>query len=89
MNLKTAHISRTMVAFAIVLGAIAAAHAGSSNNISSGIHYNYSVKPTTAVVDTTRYPVEDRHGDPYTYPNRNTFDLKDTGFIKRLSLIHI
>ena len=83
MNLKTAHISRTMVAFAIVLGAIAAAHAGSSNNISSGIYYNYSVKPTTAGVDTTRYPVEDRHGDPYTYPNRNTFDLKDTGFIKR------
>jgi cell surface protein SprA len=32
--------------------------------------------------DTSR-PLRDRHGDPYTYPNRNAFDLKDTGFIKR------
>ena len=33
--------------------------------------------------DTTRYPLYDRRGDPYTYPNRNTFDLRDTAFIKR------
>jgi cell surface protein SprA len=33
--------------------------------------------------DSIRYPVTDRPGDPYTYPNRNTFDLKDTAFIKR------
>ena len=33
--------------------------------------------------DTTRYPVTDRRADPYTNPNRNTFDLKDTAFIKR------
>jgi cell surface protein SprA len=33
--------------------------------------------------DTTRYPLVDRRGDPYTYPNRNSFDLRDTGFIKR------
>jgi cell surface protein SprA len=33
--------------------------------------------------DTSRYPVHDRRGDPYTYPNRNTFDLRDTAFIKR------
>jgi cell surface protein SprA len=32
--------------------------------------------------DTSR-PLRDRYGDPYTYPNRNAFDLKDTGFIKR------
>ena len=31
----------------------------------------------------TSHPLQDRHGDPYTYPNRNSFDLKDTGFIKR------
>ncbi|HTM93075.1 MAG TPA: cell surface protein SprA, partial [Flavisolibacter sp.] len=31
----------------------------------------------------TSHPLRDRYGDPYTYPNRNTFDLKDTGFIKR------
>ena len=33
--------------------------------------------------DTSRYPLLDRYGDPYTYPNRNSFDLKDTGFVKR------
>ncbi len=33
--------------------------------------------------DTSRYPITDRRGDPYNYPNRNTFDLKDTGFVKR------
>ena len=33
--------------------------------------------------DTTKYPLQDRRGDPYTYPNRNTFDLKDTSFVKR------
>lgn len=33
--------------------------------------------------DTTRYPIYDRYGDPFTYPNRNSFNLKDTGFIKR------
>lgn len=33
--------------------------------------------------DTTRYPLTDRRGDPYSYPNRNTFDLRDTSYIKR------
>jgi hypothetical protein len=33
--------------------------------------------------DTTKYPLRDRRGDPYTYPNRNSFDLKDTSFVKR------
>ena len=33
--------------------------------------------------DTTRYPVVDRRGDPYTYPNRNSFDFSDTSYIKR------
>ena len=33
--------------------------------------------------DTTKYPLSDRRGDPYTYPNRNSFDLKDTSFVKR------
>jgi cell surface protein SprA len=31
----------------------------------------------------TSHPLHDRYGDPYLFPNRNTFDLKDTGFIKR------
>jgi cell surface protein SprA len=33
--------------------------------------------------DTSHYPLNDRRGDPYTYPNRNPFDLKDTGYVKR------
>jgi cell surface protein SprA len=33
--------------------------------------------------DTTKYPITDRRGDLYTYPNKNTFDLSDTSFIKR------
>ncbi len=33
--------------------------------------------------DTSKYPLIDRRGDPYTYPSRNAFDLKDTSFIKR------
>jgi len=33
--------------------------------------------------DTTKFPIRDRRADPYTYPNRNTFNLSDTAFIKR------
>jgi len=33
--------------------------------------------------DTNRYPLGDRRGDPYSYPNKNSFDLKDTSFIKK------
>ena len=33
--------------------------------------------------DSSHYPIRDRRGDPYNYPNRNPFDLKDTGFVKR------
>jgi cell surface protein SprA len=40
-------------------------------------------KPSKNFQDTTRYPVTDRRGDPYTYPNRNSFDFSDTGYIKR------
>ncbi|HYK55346.1 MAG TPA: hypothetical protein VEV15_02640, partial [Flavisolibacter sp.] len=45
-------------------------------------HRAYSQQPANPA-DTTRYPLTDRRGDPYTYPNRNPFDLKDTGFVKR------
>jgi len=34
-------------------------------------------------LDTTRYPLSDRYGDPYSYPNRNPFYLQDTSFIKK------
>ena len=33
--------------------------------------------------DTAHYPLRDRRGDPYTYPSRNPFDLKDTNYIRR------
>lgn len=33
--------------------------------------------------DTSRFPIQDRRGDTYTYPNRNSFNLSDTSFIKR------
>lgn len=36
-----------------------------------------------AAQDTIRYPVTDRRGDMYTYPNRNSFDFRDTGYLKR------
>jgi cell surface protein SprA len=40
---------------------------------------------TTARRDTSplRYPIQDRYGDPYSNPNKNPFDLKDSAFLKR------
>jgi cell surface protein SprA len=49
----------------------------------SQAHAGYSPFQTAPGQDTSRYPLRDRYGDPYTYPNRNSFDLKDTGFVKR------
>ncbi|MBC7875454.1 MAG: hypothetical protein H7Y01_15745, partial [Ferruginibacter sp.] len=73
MNLKTAHICRTLVAFAIVLASFTQANAGYYNNTPDNIDF---------FQDTTRYPIRDRYGDPYSYRG-NSFDLKDTAFIKR------
>ncbi|WP_018613641.1 cell surface protein SprA [Segetibacter koreensis] len=33
--------------------------------------------------DTTRYPITDRIGDPFTYNSNNPFDFSDTSYIKR------
>jgi cell surface protein SprA len=33
--------------------------------------------------DTLRYPLKDRYGDPYSSPRTNSFDLRDTSFVKR------
>src|SRR5690242_12064398 len=33
--------------------------------------------------DTTRYPIRDRVGDPFTYQSNNPFNLSDTSYIKR------
>lgn len=33
--------------------------------------------------DSTRYPISDRRGDPFSNQSRNPFDIRDTGLIKR------
>ncbi|HEX4876159.1 MAG TPA: cell surface protein SprA [Chitinophagaceae bacterium] len=74
MNLIAAHISRTLVLIAFVLTHKLPAFAGTGK---AADHY------TGFLPDTTRYPLIDRRGDPYSNPNRNSFDLRDTSFIKR------
>ena len=66
---------RTLVAFTTVFASFKQANAGYYNNNSADKNGFSS--------DTTRYPILDRYGDPYSNPNRNTFDFRDTGFIKR------
>ena len=39
--------------------------------------------PERLFQDTAKYPITDRRGDPYTYGNRNAFDLRDSAFISR------
>lgn len=34
-------------------------------------------------IDTLRYPLYDRYGDPYSSRRNNSFDLRDTSFIRR------
>lgn len=47
--------------------------------------FDFSAAPfqDTTRPDTSRFPLNDRRGDPYTYPSRNAFDLSDTAFVKR------
>lgn len=74
MNLRTAHILRTLVVITIVAAIIAQAKSGYANSAITNKYF---------LADTSRYPLTDRYGDPYTNPNRNTFDLRDTGYLKR------
>lgn len=67
MNFRTAHIFRTLVLLTIVLAPFVQANA----------RYH-----TATPTDTTRYPITERRGDPYTYRG-NAFDLSDTSFVKR------
>ena len=66
---------RTLVFFTIVLA--------SSTQANAGYYNSNPIDKNGLSTDTTRYPLQDRYGDPYSNPNRNSFDLKDTGFIKR------
>ena len=33
--------------------------------------------------DSLRFPIQDRRGDAFSAPNKNPFDIKDTGLVKR------
>ena len=86
MTKRTAYIFRTLVAatFMFAFGITLRANGFHLDKTYSGFNNNFFQKTdTTPSTDTSRYPISDRRGDPYTYPNRNTFDLKDTSFIKR------
>lgn len=74
MNRRTAHILRTLVFITIVAAIIAQAKSG---------YANIAIPDRYSPIDTNRYPLTDRYGDPYSNPNRNTFDLRDTGYLKR------
>lgn len=75
MNFKTAHIHRILVASIMVLACFLQANARDHRTTTDNDHGFRT--------DTSRYPLIDRRGDPYSYPNNNTFDLRDTSFIKR------
>ena len=66
---------RTLVFLTILLALVKQADAG--------YYYTISTNNFGTNTDTTRFPSMDRYGDPYSNPNRNSFDFKDTGFIKR------
>jgi cell surface protein SprA len=71
LDILIAHILRTLVVTSAILVAFAVpAKAGF-----------FQQQPDQK--DTLRYPLKDRYGDPYSNPNRNVFDLRDTAFIKR------
>lgn len=76
MNSKTAHIFRTLVTtlFLFAFAERAQAHFRAPE---------FQQEDTTKKKDSLRYPISDRYGDPYSYPQRNTFDLHDTAFVRR------
>jgi cell surface protein SprA len=49
--------------------------------VSVPVHARFS--PFQDGKDTTKFPITDRRGDPFTNPNRNPFSLSDTSFLKR------
>ena len=75
MNLRTAHILRTLVVSTMVFTCFVQVNARDHKTTFNNGNDNRT--------DTNRYPLVDRRGDPYSYPNYNTFDFRDTSFIKR------
>ena len=94
MNFRISHILRTLA-----LGAVFFATTSQSfGRANDGAPINYlpisfadlfsifnsdNYRDNFFTADTTRYPVTDRYGDPYTNYNRNPFNLSDTSFVKR------
>jgi len=75
LNFRTAHIFRTLGIIALVCLVVLPAKAGEFIPAGAGFPFN--------VADTGRNPLSDRYGDPYSNPSGNTFDFRDTAFIKR------
>jgi len=75
LNLRAAHICCTLGILILLTVAELPAHAGEF--IPAGARFPFSV------ADTGTNPLKDRYGDPYSNPNRNSFDFRDTAFIKR------
>ena len=69
MAYNSTYIFRSLVAIILLLALHGQTHA--------------RFEPSKNFQDTTRYPVKDRRGDPYTYTNRNSFDFSDTSYVKR------
>jgi hypothetical protein len=83
---RTAYIFRTLVAATFMFALTVSVKANDYFFDKTDFHYKngfFQKTDTTPKIDTSRYPISDRRGDPYTFPNHNTFDLKDTSFIKR------
>jgi len=78
LNRRTTHIFRRLVAITILFAILLEANARSYFDPLPPKFFFYFLNS-----DTTRYPLSDRYGDPYTYPNRNPFYLQDTSFIKK------
>ena len=77
MKPRTSYIISMLVITSILtLGLFTYAHGRNTNGAPNGF-------PPSIFTDTIPYPIYDRYGDPFTYPNRNSFDLKDSSFIKR------
>ncbi|MET0636406.1 MAG: cell surface protein SprA [Chitinophagaceae bacterium] len=78
MNLTAVHIFRNWVAIAVFVLCGNQAFAGVPGN-------TLFFQDTIPRTDTSllRFPLTDRYGDAYSNPNRNTFDLRDTAFIRR------
>ncbi|HLG41582.1 MAG TPA: cell surface protein SprA, partial [Chitinophagaceae bacterium] len=80
MNCKTAHILRTLITAAILFafGSEATAHYIEETPHFPGFPFFYH----SNALDTVPR-LQDRRGEPYANPSRNSFDFRDTGYIKR------